>query len=326
MSCFPRALLLVCGLLLANGHLLAQTESATDGPETTGAAKNAAANSVDAERLATVDKVLTNLAKTLAAEKVAGIEGILHPTAEWVDDTGRVFVGLEEIRRALVELAGAYPGLQVEFRTELARPLGDDLLVADGVRRSGTRTEPLAASGRFTATFTKDSQGDWRLLSLREFTDAATVAPGEQLKALDWMIGEWIDEGPDSKIRLSCRRSEDGMYLLRDFTVSSSEKILVRSSQRIAWDPLEKRIRSWNFDSDGGFGDGLWTQDGNRWIVRTTSTLTDGRTASAVHVLTPDGKDRVRWQSSLRIVGDTLEPDLEAVMVRAPPKAEASKE
>jgi hypothetical protein len=33
----------------------------------------------------------------------------------------------------------------------------------------------------------------------------------------------------------------------------------------IGWDPVEGRIRSWVFDSEGGFGSGLWTRSGNEW-------------------------------------------------------------
>ena len=29
-------------------------------------------------------------------------------------------------------------------------------------------------------------------------------------------------------------------------------------TQRIGWDPAAKQIRSWEFDSEGGFGEGTW--------------------------------------------------------------------
>ena len=66
-------------------------------------------------------------------------------------------------------------------------------------------------------------------------------------------------------------------------------------NQRIGWDPLTKQIKSWVFDSEGGYGDALWTRKGNQWVIKSTGVLPDGRTASATHVLTasaltrPDG-------------------------------------
>ena len=33
-------------------------------------------------------------------------------------------------------------------------------------------------------------------------------------------------------------------------------------TQRIGWDPVADHIRSWEFDSEGGFGEGKWGGDG----------------------------------------------------------------
>lgn len=269
-----------------------------------------------------IGMLLDRLSLALAKKQQDEIRRIFAESGEWVDDTGRVFVGLEEINRVNAELVASFPGLTLAYRPELTRSLGATVAIVDGVRSTSRGDPPEVETGRFTALFAREGE-TWKLVSLREFADAAAAPPGEKLAALDWMIGEWVDESSDSEIRLSCRRSDDGAYLLRDFTVLVAGKVKVQSTQRLAWDPILRQIRSWNFDSDGGFGEGLWIKDGDRWIVRTSSVLADGRTASAVHVLTPQGKDKVQWQSSVRIVGDALEPDLEAVMVRRPPKADA---
>ena len=50
-------------------------------------------------------------------------------------------------------------------------------------------------------------------------------------------------------------------------------------TQRIGWDPLTKQIKSWVFDSEGGYGDGLWTRKGNQWVIKSTGVLPDGRIA-----------------------------------------------
>ena len=63
-------------------------------------------------------------------------------------------------------------------------------------------------------------------------------------------------------------------------------------NQRIGWDPLTKQIKSWVFDSEGGYGDEFWTRKGNQWVIKSTGVLPDGRTASATHVLTPTGPTR----------------------------------
>ena len=50
-------------------------------------------------------------------------------------------------------------------------------------------------------------------------------------------------------------------------------------------DSRAEQIKSWEFDSEGGNGEGLgWF--GNRWVVKATGVLQDGRTATATHVIT----------------------------------------
>jgi hypothetical protein len=94
----------------------------------------------------------------------------------------------------------------------------------------------------------------------------------------------------------------------------------MRVSQRIGWDPLSKRIHSWVFDSEGGYGESVWAQDGNSWIIKATGVRPDGSTASATNVLVPAGKDSYVWRSMDRVVGDDIAPSVEAKVIRVPPK------
>ena len=63
------------------------------------------------------------------------------------------------------------------------------------------------------------------------------------------MLGDWIDEGPDSVVRINCRWSEDGNFLIRTFNVKHQGKDVMTVTQRIGWDPAARQIRSWEFDS-----------------------------------------------------------------------------
>jgi hypothetical protein len=91
-------------------------------------------------------------------------------------------------------------------------------------------------------------------------------------------------------------------------------------TQRIGWDPLAGKIRSWVFDTEGGFGEAIWTRKGNQWIVKRTGVTRDGKFASSTNILTSVGKDRMTWQSHDRIVGGDVMPDIEETpIVRKPP-------
>ena len=67
---------------------------------------------------------------------------------------------------------------------------------------------------------------------------------------------------------LSCGWSEDQKFLLAEFSVRTGDDVILSGTQRIGWDPLTHRIKSWYFDSHGGYGEGDWTGSGGDWTVR----------------------------------------------------------
>ena len=85
--------------------------------------------------------------------------------------------------------------------------------------------------------------------------------------------------------------------------------------QIIGWDPAAKQIRSWVFDSDGGFAEGRWTNKDSRWYVTMAGTLPDGRKASSTNVLTYVDDDQFKWQSVNRTAGGSLLPNVDEVVV-----------
>ena len=76
----------------------------------------------------------------------------------------------------------------------------------------------------------------------------------------------------------------------------------LEGTQVIGWDPAAGTIRSWMFDSDGGFGEGTWSKKDNSWIVKFNQVLPDGRKASATNIYTlidgtrsPGSRSAGRW-------------------------------
>lgn len=253
------------------------------------------------------------------ASDAKGIAASFTEEGELTDETGRTLKGREAIEGFLGDFFAAFPKTTCEIEIIEIRPLSPEVMLADGHRTSTSADSGASATTRFAAVFAKVDNA-WEIGSWRELEDKSARNAGAQLKALEWMVGEWVNEQPEAEIHLDCRWSEDKNFLLREFRVVVGGEIKVKSSQRIGWDPVLRQIRSWNFDSDGGFGDGIWFGNGDRWLVRTNSVLADGRSASALHFLTRDGTDKVRWESTARIVGDVLEPDRQATMVRRPPE------
>jgi hypothetical protein len=69
------------------------------------------------------------------------------------------------------------------------------------------------------------------------------------------------------------------------------------------------------FDSDGGFGEGVWTRRGDRWEVKLRQVLADGRTASSTNIYAPRDEDSFTWQSINREIDGERLPDVAPVTV-----------
>lgn len=159
---------------------------------------------------------------------------------------------------------------------------------------------------------------------------AAEAAPTEHadqaspLDELEWLIGNWIDEGEGSTIHTRCAWAKNRKFLTRSFAVTIEGEPSLEGTQVIGWDPIAQRIRSWTFDSEGGFGEAYWLRDGSRWLVKTKFVLATGERASCVNVITYVDPDTLRWQSIAREIDGEVLPNVpEATIVRQKPAPEA---
>jgi hypothetical protein len=75
------------------------------------------------------------------------------------------------------------------------------------------------------------------------------------------------------------------------------------------------KIRSWVFDSEGGFGEGVWRRVGNDWNVETTSTLNDGSQGSATNIYTPIDDNTFTWKLVDRQVDGEPQGDIDEIPV-----------
>jgi hypothetical protein len=158
--------------------------------------------------------------------------------------------------------------------------------------------------------------------------DAAAddAGPAPPLEVLDWLVGTWVDEGEDSIIVTNCSWTKNRKFLKRSFKVKIDEEVTLEGDQFVGWDPLAGQIRSWTFDSEGGIGEGLWIQDGNRWLVKASFVLADGARASSLNVYTYVDADTIRWQSTNREIAGELQPNIPEVTVVRQKSQESEKE
>jgi uncharacterized protein (TIGR02246 family) len=237
--------------------------------------------------------------------------------AEVVELEGHRYQGHALIERRLAETFAASPGVKLALDVEAIRFLSPDVAKEEGLSRV-TTAQGTSDSRRYTVLYVK-RHGRWLISSVREELDPL-VRPHDRLKELQWMIGQWVDEAPDSVVHLTCRWSEDENFLMREFTVRLQGKPVMQVTQRIGWDPLARQVRSWEFDSEGGFGEGRWSGGGDRWVIKHAGVRPDGTTASATNIMVRERPDRVRWVSLDRVLGSEPTLDEESyVLVRVAP-------
>jgi len=214
---------------------------------------------------------------------------------DFVDEHGRKFTAQEFIA-ADTRAEGAPPRPDVKVIGAVIRFFTADTAIEDGVTELvESDGRPSLARGRFTAIWVRQ-MGRWRLASLRE-ARSETIASHADLERLDWMVGDWSARRDENTMEVSVRWNPTRTFLERDFTVLKEGKPVFSGQQRIGYDPLMRRIRSWTFDASGGFGDGLWTESGDSWIVQANGVAPDGARSASISVFTPEGKDHLHWQS-----------------------------
>ncbi len=263
---------------------------------------------------------VTTYVKAFSQGDAKGVAAHFTPDAEYVNDEGRVVHGREAIEKAVASSFAATPGAKLEATVESIRFIGPGAAVDDG---TAAVTPPGGAAperSRYTAVHLK-TDGKWLIASLRDLAPVGERQHAEKIKDLAWLAGDWVDEGPDSVMLFSCRPSDNGKYMLREFTIKVAGHDAMNGSQRIGWDPQTHRLRTWTFDSEGGFSDGVWHRDDVSWVLKSNGVTADGEPSSATSIFTYINPHTMTWQAIDVVIGGVAVPDTGVVqVVRKPPQ------
>jgi uncharacterized protein (TIGR02246 family) len=254
------------------------------------------------------------------AHKADALAAMFAADARMVFRDGSEVNGRDEIKQSFDEAFAASPRGAISLVVDSIRFLTPDVAVEEGETSMFPDGDTLTSKGRYTAVHLK-KDGRWLMQSVRVVEEKSLSAYGE-LQALEWLVGEWLDEGRLETVEAKFHWDENKSFLLQDFQVVREGSVVLKGTQRIGWDPVAKQVRSWVFDTAGGFGEVVWTPVGEKWVCKAKGVSSDGISASATRTLTRATQDRVIWTSTDRLAGDEQLPDLAVTMVRKPPKPE----
>lgn len=285
----------------------------------------AAEASVSAEEQIVRDSVKLFL-DAYSARDAKAIGELFTPDAEYYDELGEVTTGRDGIVALFESIFEASTSSIDDIQVQRVRRIDENVLLEEGLTTASDGESGTRQTTRYIALHNRGADGKWRIGSLKEVAQEAG-SRSDQLSQLSWMLGDWVNQDRDSVVHTHCDWSADGNYLLRNFVVESRNGGELDGVQRIGWDASIKKIRSWAFDSEGGYVEGIWTRDGASWLVASRGVSADGSSLSGTAVYTIVDDEMIIWRYRDLIVDNKVHGDTPAVtMVRHPPepKAEAN--
>jgi uncharacterized protein (TIGR02246 family) len=265
------------------------------------------------------EKALQDRAKAFVAAFNKGdakaLAAFWTPDGDYMDEDGRHYQGRKAIEESFEKLFAAAKGAELRTHRTSFRVVKPDLAIADGLMEVVPPDGGPPTVARYTAVHVRQD-GEWFLESVRE---AAATAPSnaENLEELAWLIGDWTDEvETGAAARASFSWAENENFIVSTFATTLKDVPVTGGTQWIGWDAAAKHIRSWSFDSSGGFSEGAWSKDGNKFLSKTTATLRDGRKVSATIVVTLVDADHFTWQSTQLSVDGKSVPDTGVVKMK----------
>jgi uncharacterized protein (TIGR02246 family) len=239
------------------------------------------------------------------------------PDADYIDETGKLTRGKEALTALFKKGLTENKGKKVTGKLNSLKFLRADVALEDGSLEF-TAPDGSKESNRYAVVWVK-SGDHWLISSVRDLPEEETDVPSlayPQLRALEWLVGEWQDASDKIDVNIVCRWDRNKTFLLMQYDVKRPGEEPLQVSQRIGWDGRNGMVRSWTFDSQGGFGEGYWDRQGNRWLVGTSGVLPDGGVGGATNVYEFVDQNSFIWRALDREVDGQPLADAEIKFIR----------
>ena len=265
-----------------------------------------------------ITDLLASFVKAYNAKDARAIGDLFTPDAEIEDEDGEVTRGRDAIVERFTGTFAEKDAGTLAVDTDSLRFLGADLAIEEGTATLSTGPDAPPRTNRYSVIYARQG-GRWLQARIRD-EPSEEVTPHERLLELEWMLGEWVNESDDGVVFTTCKWADNGNFLLREFDLKVEGRIALSGTQRIGWDSQREQFRMWVFDDGGGFAEGFFSRDGDRWVVQGSGVRSDGQSVSFTNAITPLDKDRIRWEILERTVGGEAMPDTDQFeLVRRPP-------
>ncbi len=262
-----------------------------------------------------LDQVFAKYEKAFNAGDAQAIGALWKSDGEFVGPLGNRIVGREAIEKLFQDYFSRNQGAKLSIKVlSLKEEEQGRVVVAEVVPELSP--PPAGKLGSNKATMVLIRSGEkWVIEGIQETPDLP--ASHEHLKALEWMIGSWTSRTAENEkaeteipiaLNTTCQWTANKSFLTRTFA-ARLQQLEVQGTEIIGWDPQAKTIRSWMFESTGGFAQSTWKADGKQWIIDSSGVLSDGTPISAKNTITLVDNDTLSFVSQSRMKGGEKQPD-----------------
>lgn len=227
--------------------------------------------------------------------------------------TGEQISGHEALEQEFVSVLEAGEGTSLAVVTESIDFVSPNVAIEQG-NAVVTQPDKSPIESSYSVVYVK-RDGRWLIDRISEGATGDPDSHGDELQALDWMIGDWVDAIGDAMVSIECHRTKNGNFICRAFEVSRDEQVESSGMQIIGWDANKKQIRSWLFDSNSTVVEGVWTKSEDGWIVQSVATMVDGGKGSSTSIFRLIDESSYGWQKINRVVAGQLLPNIEEVII-----------
>ena len=245
---------------------------------------------------------------------VKGMADFFADDAQYTSDDGHTYSGRAAIETSIKAAIETRKGAKLAINPDSVRLLTPDVLMEKGattVTAKGGET----SSAQYAAVLVK-KDGKWKVSQLIE-TPLADPTPHDQLSQLAWLLGNWREADKSDNLTVDSQYlwAKSGNFITHNVTVKRGGDTTLEGWQVIGWDPIENCIRSWTFDDEGGFSEGRWTRDGERWLLRDKGVTPDGDRTTADNTFTKISDDRFTWESNNRTLNGDPQPGIARIEI-----------
>jgi len=232
---------------------------------------------------------------------------------EYVRNNGETVRGRADIQKGYAEFFKTLKGKPtLEVQTDDLRFTSADSAVSQVTLRLKNDQGELVGSSWRDTTLVREG-GKWLVATVREWD--RDNSQDDSVKDLEWLIGTWNMAANDRAVTTTYEWDDNKVFIRGKYSIKEGAKVIESGTQMFGKDNADGAIRSWVFQSDGGFGGGIWSRDGKKWTVDFYGVTPDGKRLTATVIYVRVDANTFTWQSVNQEVDDQPIADAQPIKV-----------